>query len=197
MKRILLVAAVLAVFSTVKAQDFKFGAKAGVNFANLRSEDETADARTSIHFGVVAEYKLSDQFAVQPELLFSGQGAKDEDTITESGMQINVKETLKLSYLNLPVMFKYYAAKGFSLQAGPQLGVLLSSKAKAEAAGMSHEEDMDGVKTIDFGFNFGLGYKFNEKFFVDARYNLGLSNIAKEEGDAKNGVFQISVGYMF
>ncbi len=197
MKRILLVVAILAMFNTVNAQDFKFGAKAGVNFANLHAKGETADARTSIHFGVVAEYKLSDKFAIQPELLFSGQGAKDEETIEDSGMKIDVKETVKLSYLNLPVMFKYYVTEGFSLKAGPQLGVLLNSKLKAEAAGMSREEDADGIKTIDFGFNFGLGYKFNEKFFVDAGYNLGLSNIAKGEGDAKNGVFQISVGYMF
>ncbi len=193
MKRILFVMVVMAILGTtnVNAQDFKFGAKAGVNLAYLRGNGETTDMRTSIHLGLVAEYKFNEQFAVQPELLYSGQGAKEKDYMGQ-----DFDATLKLDYLNLPVIFKYYVSEGFSLQAGPQLGILLSSKVKASKGSLTAEEDVDGIKSIDFGFNLGLGFKVNKSLFFDARYNLGLSNIG-EEGDAKNGTFQISVGYMF
>ncbi len=121
MKRILFVMVVMAILGTtnVNAQDFKFGAKAGINLANLRGNGETTNSRTSIHFGLVAEYKLNEQFAIQPELLYSGQGAKERGTL----MGTDIKVTLKFDYLNLPVMFKYYVTEGFSLQAGPQLGI--------------------------------------------------------------------------
>ncbi len=194
MKRILFVMVVMAILGTtnVNAQDVKFGAKAGINLAHLRGERETSNIRTSVHFGLVAEYKFNEQFAIQPELLYSGQGGEEKGTLIGA----DIKITNKLDYLNLPVMFKYYVTERFSLQAGPQLGILLSSKVKASKGSSSAEEDIEGVKSVDFGFNLGLGFKVNKNLFFDARYNLGLNNIA-EEGDAKNGTFQISVGYMF
>ena len=53
-----------------------FGAKAGANFASIGG-DETDDlgTRTSFHFGVTAGIAVSDNFTVQPELVYSSQGA--------------------------------------------------------------------------------------------------------------------------
>jgi hypothetical protein len=95
-------------------------------------------------------------------------------------------------------MAKYYVAEGFSIEAGPQVGFLMSAKAKAEG----EEEDLkDFVKGIDFGFNLGLGYKMESGLNFAARYNLGLSNINDGEGSDdfknQNSVMQVSVGYMF
>ena len=57
-------------------------------------------------------------------------------------------------------MAKYYVAEGFSLEAGPQIGFLMSAKMKAESGGDSEEIDVkDDLKSIDFGINFGAGYK--------------------------------------
>lgn len=60
---------------------------------------------------------------------------------------------------------------------------------------------MDEIKGIDFGINFGLGYKLASGIFLDARYNLGLSNINDLEGSDElknqNQVIQVSVGYLF
>lgn len=192
MKKLLLVAAVAVFgFSSVNAQEVTFGAKAGLNLASI-SGDETdeLDGRTSLHVGAVAEIAISDVFSVQPELLYSAQGAKYE----EEGYE----ETWKLDYLNLPIMAKYYVAEGFSLEAGPQVGFLMSAKAKADG----EEEDLkDFVKGIDFGANVGVGYKMESGLNFGARYNLGLSNVndGEDADDFKNqnSVIQVSVGYFF
>lgn len=96
-------------------------------------------------------------------------------------------------------MMKFYVADGFSFNAGPQVGFLASAKAKAEAQGVSAEEDIkDQLKGIDFGLNFGVGYDLPLGLGVDLRYNLGLSNVFDtDEAEAKNGVLQFTASYSF
>lgn len=197
MKKIILTAAAVFAFGFANAQDVKFGVKGGLNVATLTGDVDNADSKVGFHVGGFAEIKVSDKFAVQPELLYSTQGAKFEGS--ESGVSYEAKTNL--SYLNIPVMAKYYVAEGFSLEAGPQIGFLTSAKYKLEAAGEEAEEDAkDFYESIDFGVNFGAGYNFTENLSAGLRYNLGLSNIAKDAGDdykEKNSVLSLSVGYKF
>ena len=101
MKKLMLLAAV-AVFglSNVNAQEVKFGVKAGVNFASLTGDDaDGLDGKTGFHVGGVAVIGISEKFAVQPELVYSSQGAKD----TEEGVDVDYN----LDYINLPVLANY------------------------------------------------------------------------------------------
>ncbi|MBP1224741.1 porin family protein [Flavobacterium sp. 1355] len=198
MKKIMLTAAAVMAFAFSNAQETKFGVKGGLNIANLGGDVEDTSSKIGFHVGGFAEFKISDKFAIQPELLFSTQGAKTE----WSDEGVRVEEKLNLSYLNIPVMAKFYVAEKFSLEAGPQIGFLLSAKSKVEAGDFSDEVDVkDAYESIDFGVNFGAGYDFTENLSAGVRYNLGLSNIAKtEDGEdfkMNNSVFSVSVGYKF
>lgn len=195
MKKILMIVAVMALVATTASAQTTFGVKAGVNFASVTGDDgEGLDGRTSMVFGGFAKFQLTEKFAFRPELLYSMQGASGSEE--EEG--VNVDLTVKLDYLNIPLMAKYYVSEGFSLQAGPQIGFNLSAKEKYEAMGIDVENDIEDIKGVDFGLNFGAGYELENGLGFDARYNLGLSNIGDWEGaDGKNGVFQITVGYAF
>lgn len=195
-------AAAVMAFAFSNAQETKFGVKGGVNFANLSGDTEDASLKVGFHVGGFAEIKVSDKFSVQPELLYSTQGAKFDESVDG----VDIESKLNLSYLNIPVMAKFYVAEKFSLEAGPQIGFLLSAKAKGEGTEngitISAEQDVkDSFESIDFGLNFGAGYDFTENLSAGVRYNLGLSNIAKtEEGDdskIQNSVFSLSIGYKF
>ncbi len=203
MKKLCIVA-VLAIFSftSVNAQEFAFGAKAGVNFASITGDQtDGVDSRTSFHIGAVAEIPISDKLSVQPELLYSSQGAKAKSFGSEL--------KFKYDYLNLPVMVKYYVVEGMSLEAGPQVGLLLSAKIESDEEAIidaitskAVETDVkDSVSDIDFGLKFGAGYKLESGLNFGAHYNLGLSNLNDSESsdvfNNKNGVIQISVGYFF
>src|SRR6187431_1598361 len=181
MKKILLLAVVTVLgFTNVNAQEIKFGAKGGLNFASISGDNtKGTDLVTAFNFGFLSEIPISDKFSFQPELMYSGQGYSFSNN------------TIALSYLNMPLMGKYYLTKGLSVEAGPQIGFLLSAK--------NEKTDVkDSFNTFDFGVNFGLGYKLDNGLNFGARYNLGLTDINNLEGSSsknKNGVFQISVGY--
>jgi len=195
MKKINLIL-VITILTVISLNAQNFGVKAGLNLANLSGDEylEEFDMRTSFHIGGVYEVEISDNFSFQPELMYSAQGAQMSEG--------SAKVVVKLDYINIPLMAKFYAADGFSIEAGPQVGFLIVAETKYEAEGESETDDIkDDSNTIDFGLNFGLGYKLESGLNFGARYNLGLTTIVKEEEDydetVKNGVIQISVGYFF
>lgn len=212
MKKLVLIAAFgTFTFLNAQAQEATFGIKAGVNFANLSVDSDDADpqSRTGFHVGGLVEIPVSEKFSVQPELLYSAQGAKSKETFVDDFYgNYTAETTLKLDYISLPVMAKYYVANGLALEAGPQFNFLVAAKGEYEVKmnGMSQsgEIDMkDQVKKIDIGLGFGGSYTFDMGLLIGARYNLGLTdaNDAEVEPDApnkiKNKVFQLSVGYQF
>lgn len=189
MKKILLSAAAIMAFGFAsQAQDIKFGAKAGLNIADFGGDAETDGSRTGFHVGAVAEFKLTEQFSIQPELLYSMQGA----SVKEGDMD----EDYKLDYLNVPIMAKYYLFEGFSIQAGPQVGFLMSAK-------YGDTDVKDYFKSIDFALNGGVGYELPLGVFFQARYSAGLADINDFDVDGadaakiNNNVFSLSVGYKF
>lgn len=218
MKKLLLLAAFAGfAFTTAQAQEMRFGVKAGVNFANMSFKaggfSIEPDARTAFHIGALVEFPVSDAFYIQPEILYNSVGSKYEESYSEDfmGVEISVSEKsiVKLDYISIPIMAKYYFTEGFSLEAGPQIGFLMSAKEDFEftetAMGQtaSESESLDvkkHYKGIDFGLGIGAAYRLDMGLFFNARYVLGLSNISDvEDGDVtvKNNVFQISAGYSF
>jgi hypothetical protein len=186
MKRILLAGAVLFAMKTGFAQQphVEFGLKGGVNLANFKNESNSnTDSKTGFYAGGLAHIHLSKSFAIQPEVVYSQQGA-------EAG---NAK--WKANYVNIPVLAQYMFGNGFRLQTGPQLGILTSSEVKSGGT----ETDLDNVfKTTDFSWSFGTSYLFDKGLGIDARYNLGLSNINKNESpELKNRVWQLGLFYQF
>lgn len=207
-KTLLTVLALGAMSFSANAQkpDLKLGAKAGLNISSLSSgdSDDNFKSKTGFNVGVLAEIFINEKFSVQPELLYSSQGAKNSyfDGIPVLGTSFKVDQTIKLDYINIPIMAKYYVWQGLSVQAGPQIGFLVKSEVESELRGNKKTVDIkDSMNTVDFSLNIGAGYDLPMGVFVDARYNFGISNVDKKvdgyQEKMKNGVFQLSVGYKF
>lgn len=186
----------LATAQLVNAQ-LSGGLKGGINLTNQKWEIEfqgDSDSEkyngTGFHIGGYLTKSLSDVITLQPELMFNVLKADVED------------EDFTMNYISLPVMLGYGVENNkLILQAGPQLGFLLSTDPE-------ELKDEDAIKSIDFSFNFGATVNF-DKLNLSVRYSLGLANLT---GDAlmdeleailgedidlkiKNNNLQLSIGY--
>ncbi|MBS7320529.1 MAG: PorT family protein [Myroides sp.] len=221
MKKITLTLLGLVAFSTsaLAQQEVKFGPKAGVNFATLNGKDaKEADMQVGFHIGAFAEIKFNEQFAIQPEILYSTQGAQTKGSMEAMGVTVSYEGGVKYSYINVPIMAKYYIVPSFAVEAGPYVGFLMKAEGESNIAGMGALQDVnvdlkDASNTVDFGVGVGASFNLDNGFFVGARYNLGLTKISKDysaetefdnvsiysssQTDAKNAVIQVSVGYKF
>lgn len=161
--------------------------KVGVNIANI-TDAVGADPRIGLAAGAEFEYGITDNIGLSAGVLYSMQGAKASEE--------SVDYTLKLDYLNVPILANFYVAKGLALKLGVQPGFKLSSKVKGEASGVTAELEVeDGVKSVDLSIPVGLSYQYQNIVF-DARYNWGVTKIV-DDADSKHSVFQITVGYKF
>ncbi len=182
-----LICVLLFICSLSRAQGLIIGVKAGVNFANQKVEiggtsDPDTETLTGYHVGGVFAYKFSEKAGIQGELLYNLVGAKQGDFKNE------------LSYISIPILFRFNVIDILNLHAGPQFSFLASAK----------DEDgtdlKDFYKGSDVGIALGAGLDVS-RFTVVARYIIGMTNVADIDGisssdySAKNNVFQLSVGF--
>lgn len=175
-----------------EVRSVRFGVKAGINIASLTIKPEDAETSTGSLIGVTGGFFATIPggagFSVQPELNYSGMGAKEKIT--------NGK--LLLNYLSVPVLAKYsLESAGFAAYLGPQFSYLLSAKAKAEGTSVDAK---DQVKSTDVSGVIGVEYFLPVGVGLSARYQLGLTNIAKDTEDGtsvKNKAVTFTIGYRF
>ncbi|HTJ51223.1 MAG TPA: porin family protein [Cyclobacteriaceae bacterium] len=206
MKQNLFFTALLFTMSTITFSQnlVTFGVRGGLNMANLSMNlpsnlwpaDNQKKSRTSFNLGVYGQYSLNEKIALQAELFYSGEGANFTDPGTELPAHI------KLSYLSLPIFFKYNIVKNFYAMAGPQFSYLLAAHSIYEN-GNSYNVLSEHNK-IDVGLVPVIGYDWKQ-FSINLRYHIGLSKLPNShsywsyspysDDKVKSNVFSVVVSY--
>lgn len=95
-------------------------------------------------------------------------------------------------------MANVYVVPGLAVKVGVQPGFNVNSKGKAVATTIAGSGDKTvdlDAKSVDFSIPVGLSYEY-KGVVLDARYNWGVTKVW-DNSDAKNSVFQITLGYKF
>ncbi|WP_242084705.1 porin family protein [Aestuariivivens sediminis] len=122
------------------AQEVNFGLKGGVDFASLRLEAEGENISTSetgFYLGALVEIQLSDNFDLQPELLY-----------------VSVED---LDFISIPLMVKYGITEEFKLIVGPSFGFILD----AEEGEKSFNFGLEGGASYDIVDNFFIEARYS------------------------------------
>lgn len=172
---------------TDSSSGVSFGVKGGVNFATITGDEtDDLDGRTGLNAGAVANIPISELFAVQPEALYSTQGS----TFTEDGLDV----TIKLDYINVPVLADFTVAEGLSLQGGPQIGFNITKEFEADGISMEIED----VESVIVEAAVGAQYRLPVGLFFQARYVIGLTNISSDSDVSnQNSVISLAAGWFF
>ena len=192
----------LAVMFTASAQaQLSFGAKAGLNLTNISqkwggkkpSGDDKFSMKPGFQLGVVAEYEVTENFVIQPGLVFAQQGAQMKEKHGSDWM----KYSINLNYLQIPINGQYkmeLSGMNLVLQAGPYIGFAIGGNEKVSWK-MDGKKDSDKesiefgskdgeMKRLDFGLGVGAALELGN-IQVGVGYNLGLMNLMNG-GDSDN-----------
>jgi hypothetical protein len=167
------------------------GVKGGLNISSWNVDgayQDQLDPRLGYHLGLIAHTHLSDQVALQPELLFSSQGAKQN---AGNGTDY----VYRMNYISVPLMLQYMFDNGFRVEAGPQFSFLVNATDVAPDGGTV--KSTGDYKTADVGVGLGLSYLTYSGIGIGGRYIFGLSNI-NDIGTTKtqNRNLQLSLFYL-
>jgi hypothetical protein len=172
----------VAFTSSVNAQfSIKPGVRGGLNFTNITNSN--LDSKTDFYVGGLLALKFAERYTLQPELIYSRQGAQDYG----------------LDFLSLGIINKFKIVDGFHAVVGPTLDFKVGDD-------LSYNDDLIG---FDFGITGGLGYSLPNGLTFEARFKQGFIDIFggdySEDADGNldidqiylNQLFQLGVSYTF
>jgi hypothetical protein len=178
--------------------DFLVQPRVGMNIATLSDADKSI---VDLHFGVEAEYMVSDQLSLSVGALVSNQGAKYDYFDEDNGRN---QYTVDLDYVQVPLMASYYVLPGLAVKAGVQPGFKMRAKAKLDNATVDLDElyTMDRmltgedvkVSTFDLSIPVGISYEY-KNVVLDARYNWGLLKVLNVGDAFYNRALMLTLGY--
>ena len=120
MKKVFFALAAVLMLSLTSQAQVKFGAKAGMNLSKFTENFE--NMKPGFHAGVYAQINIAPMFSIQPEVLYSMQGATEEETNTTLGQTITAKGSVTSHNVIVPVMLQFTPIKSLTIEAGPQFG---------------------------------------------------------------------------
>lgn len=203
MKKIILSLAVLAsAAGAANAQTgIKVGLKGGFNGSTFSgTNSKGSEYKAGFAAGGFVNFGVSDNFSIQPELLYSQKGASYDDFGGVSG--VTYKATL--GYLDVPIMFRYNIGedgKGFFIELGPQGSFVIHNRTFTQVGNSQSTESTstDPLNKVVVGYVGGLGYQITSGLQLGLRYTGDISQVYKDNNgpNVHNSVFQFQVGYAF
>jgi len=121
----------------------------GFDIGDLTDDLDVLDGG-GFYLGFLADIETIEKLHIQPELLYANVGGE--------------------SSVFMPIMVKYYVAKSFNLQAGPQFDFLIDLPATADEL----------VNSFGFSLAVGAGFDINEKIVIQGKYTVGVNNRAND-----------------
>ena len=181
------------------------GMKAGLSLSNYNTSILDYKCKLGYCGGAFVTFDINNFLSIQPELLFSMKGGKIEQTFTGEESPDSLGTfwwNENLYYLEVPLLIKLSVAQSKPLNAfllcGPAMSVKLKAKYKIDNS-MVVDGDLADVRGTEYSMIVGVGAEIkiaSKVVSLDGRYVMGLTP-AYKEGDDKNKVFSVMLGYSF
>ena len=195
MKKIIILTALIAFTATATAQ-VKFGVRGGYTLSPVsksihtdryenQAHSESASSCGSAYAGLTAEVSASEKWFLDIGLIYINQV-----TIGEGSTMLH--------NINLPIAVKYDIS-GFR----PKVGLYASYIPGVTSFEDKHRSfTKKDIEKFDYGALFGLEYNFNEKYFIETNFYLGLANLLTKDPHHSSDYLRtrsilIGVGYRF
>jgi hypothetical protein len=182
---------VTGIFNASAQRSVYFIPKVGINITNITNTHGDWTPGMNLGFGI--EWLIKQKIGIEAGLYYSEYGAKNIAI-----PPLNDKQTVELSYLQIPIVAKYYLLNGLHIFGGAQAGYRLSDLVKPISTNIAYNKDFvfDGLAGIGYQFNFGLMFS--------AGYILGINSIGQpiyaannNSYNRRNQAFLFNMGWRF
>lgn len=222
MKKVILIAALTFISAATFAQ-FSFGVQAIGNLSDATVKnpvdfDFTRTMKLAPGGGIVAQYDISPNIIIRSGVNYIQHAVDLKADLSDDNGDLTVKAENRLHYVQIPLTAMYGFPVGQSriyAGAGGYFNYGFSGRSKGtvtyfddDGNEISFTEDMDAFKKEDedganlkraeFGVTAIAGIELKNGLFVNAGYQLGLTNSDRTDGAKyKNRGLQLTVGYLF
>jgi hypothetical protein len=200
MKKMILTTIALVSLVMISNAQFRVGIKAGGNISKQRvnvgagNSLYSNDNYKNYHAGVITEFKLSERFYLQPQLLYTRKGS----TLLSSTGASDAK--LRIHYLEMPVNLVYKVPVSFGYLFGGAGGAIsygISGKQTQAGHSTSVFDKNQSWRREDISLSFTAGVELNNGMFVSINSQKGMLDVNKAPGvSVKNSSVSVSLGYM-
>lgn len=183
-----------------QAQDFKLGVKAGLNFTDLKTDNSLFDSKNNAGYQLGLWGRLgSSKFHFQPEAYFTSKNVGIQVESNDAAGAL-IDGDLKFSNIDVPLLLGTKFPIGpiaARIQAGPLFSFVIDQETsfKDNIGDTFTEEQLRNYKDSFSSLVFGVGFDIS-KLAIDLRYEYGLGNISKYEGEKQTlNLWSIGLGY--
>lgn len=209
LKKLLFVFCFITGMQLSQAQKTGYGFKVGINHSylvNNGSRDITKSIN-NVSFGLFYAKRLSYSTRIQYELNLNNVGGEFTPDNIEGGIPNNTEQATaeqRLTYLNFPILAKFFMSQRFHFMAGPYFNTILAAEITYESDFEFPEitnvaiDNKDDIRPYEMGAILAAGYETRKGMLFEIRYNHGLTDISDLKGFTQyNRGFQFSVGWVF
>jgi hypothetical protein len=152
---------------TESNKKFYSGVLFGLNTSQITGDNLAGYDKPSCTFGMFVKRRFGKSISVLMELSYLPKGSRKNVTPKDS---IPTFYSLKLRYIEIPILLQYAFKPRIAVEVGPSIGVLLSYSEKdlfGDLAG--NYSSREQFKRTDISFNAGINYALNEKWAFSLR----------------------------
>jgi hypothetical protein len=192
--------------SSIFSQYLHYGFKTGIGISKFSTQLPQTDVSNTFEPGFVFagffELDLGSGFNTEAELGYTGKGNSVDYAINDS----SITSTFNLNYLDFQIHVKYYPLKSLYVYTGVNTSIILSATVDNEIKygtekTITSKSIYDYLVPAELSMPFGIGYVTPVGLLLEARFNLGLTNIVDAEFDdidnIKNMQFAFIIGFRF
>lgn len=222
---------VVFISPTVCSQSLSYGIKAGTNWGSVVGPiEEGGKGRLKFYpdAGLFLRWQFAERWYLQPELRVARKGAdyslptKYDSLTVDVGLQFPIRAPyksvglngfMKMSYLNVPLMFAYRYSRRAELLAGFELGYLLQAQSQLTQDSIivgdyflvytdSISDLSAEFRRMDYAATLGGNFWLNQRFHLNMRTTCSVRSIYRKELEQLEANFLnffifVGLGYTF
>ncbi|MFZ9943406.1 MAG: outer membrane beta-barrel protein [Bacteroidia bacterium] len=160
----------IALCGGAHAQSFHAAIKAGISSTQVSGDNLGGFDQLGGAVGGVVGLPLSDKIDLNLEILFVQKGSRK---LADPDNEDYKEYLLRLNYFEFPLFLQYKHSSKIALEAGPILGVLVSSKEEDELGPYNWTPPRPFDQT-EIGAGGGLSYNFSGNWSVVSRFETSI-----------------------